>query len=128
MPLPPQLETEIEVLRDEGQAVEVIEDGSRYYVVLKNFVLPPTYTPTKVDVMIMPDYQYPQSRLDMYWTDPEVRLFATGNLPQSADQFEGPFGGRKWQRWSWHYETWDPRCHNVKSHLEVFNDRLSRGN
>jgi hypothetical protein len=128
MPVPPQLEAEIESLRESGQVVEVIEDGTRYYVILKDFELPEAYSPRKVDVMVMPDYQYPQSRLDMYWTDSKVRLVASGNLPQNAEHVEGPYGGRMWQRWSWHYPQWNPSCHNLTTHLEVFVDRLARGN
>jgi hypothetical protein len=125
--MPPQLAQEIESLRHEGHNVEVVEDASRFFVVLKAFRLPDgKYVPAVTDLMIIADYQYPASRLDMYWTDPPVRLLS-GAIPQTADQFE-IYAERRWQRWSWHYPVWDPSKHNVRTHIEVFRDRLARGN
>jgi hypothetical protein len=125
--IPPQLARDVDTLRQEGQEVEVVEDGTRFYVILKRFRLLDTkYVPQVTDLMVIADYQYPASKLDMYWTDPQVRL-ATGGLPLSADQFE-THAARQWQRWSWHYPVWDPSRHNLRTHLEVFLDRLARGN
>jgi hypothetical protein len=125
--IPAKLAEEIERLCELGHQVEVIEDGTRFYVVLKAFQLPDgQYTPAVTDLMVIADYQYPMSRLDMYWTDPQVHL-APGALPLKADQFE-VYGNRRWQRWSWHYPAWDPAKHNVRTHVEVFRDRLARGN
>jgi hypothetical protein len=124
--MPPQLAAEIEVFRNDDQAIDVIEDGSRFLVVFKGFELPDgRYSPAVTDLMVMADYQYPMSRLDMYWTDPAIRLI-TGAYPQGAESLED-HGGRCWQRWSWHYPSWDPGRHNLRSHLEVFHDRLARG-
>ena len=67
---PPQLAAEIEVFRNEDQAIEVIQDGTRFLVVFKSFRLPNgCYSPMATDLMVMADYQYPMSRLYMYWTD-----------------------------------------------------------
>jgi hypothetical protein len=124
---PAKLAEEVELLRRDGAEVDVIEDGNRCYVVLKQFQLPNgAYTPTATDLMVIADYQYPLSRLDMYWTDPHVRL-ATGAWPQAADQFE-QYASRQWQRWSWHYPAWDPARHNLRTHIEVFRDRVARRN
>ena len=125
--MPAKLSEEVELLRKDGAEVEVIEEGTRFYVVLKGFQLPNgTYRPASTDLMVIADYQYPLSRLDMYWTDPHVRL-PSGALPQAADQFE-QYAARRWQRWSWHYPSWDPALHNLRTHVEVFRDRLARGN
>lgn len=124
--IPPQLERDIEALRAEGQGIDVIEDGTRFYVVFKGFRLPSNrYVPQLTDLMVIADYQYPASKLDMYWTDPPV-LLASGALPQAAEQVES-YAGRRWQRWSWHYPVWDPSRHNLRTHVEVFHDRLARG-
>jgi Prokaryotic E2 family E len=124
--MPPQLAAEIEVFRSTDQVIEVIEEGARFLVVFREFGLPDgRYSPRVTDLMLMADYQYPMSRLDMYWTDPAVRLVNRA-YPQGAELFED-HGGRRWQRWSWHYPAWDPSRHNLRSHLEVFYDRLARG-
>ena len=125
--MPPQLDSDIDALRIEGQKVDVVEDGTRFYVIFKCFRLPDgRYVPPVTDLLVIADYQYPVSRLDMFWTDPTVHL-ASGGLPQSADQFE-LYAGRRWQRWSWHYPGWNASKHNIRTHIEVFHDRLARGN
>ena len=123
--IPPQLALDVEVLRQCGYAIDVTEEGTRHYVIIKSFQMNSAYSPTTTDLMMMADYQYPQSRMDMYWTDPEVRC-GTGAPPMNADQFEIHLG-RRWQRWSWHYPLWQPGKHNLITHLEVFLDRLARG-
>jgi hypothetical protein len=126
MPLPAQLERDIEGLREDGHVIEVIEDSNRFYIVFRDFAVPSdAYLPGTTDVMLMADYQYPMSRMDMFWTDPEI-CRATGGYPQGAEQFES-YAGRRWQRWSWHYPNWNPACDNVRTHLEVVHDRLALG-
>jgi Prokaryotic E2 family E len=125
MPTPERLLADVALLREGGQAVEVVEDGTRFYVVLSSYELPETYQPRVTDLMMIADYQYPVSALDMFWTEPHVRCL-TGSWPQNADQFE-PHIGRSWQRWSWHYPGWSPSTHSLITHLEVYSDRLARG-
>lgn len=124
--IPPQLAKDVDSLRQEGQQIDVVEDGTRFYVILKGFrLLDRRYVPQVTDLMVIADYQYPVSKLDMYWTDPQVHL-VSGALPLNADQFE-LYASRRWQRWSWHYPVWDPSKHNLRTHIEVFHDRLARG-
>jgi Prokaryotic E2 family E len=125
MPAPERLLADVALLREHGQAAEVVEDGTRYYVVLSGYELPEAYQPRRTDLMVIADYQYPASALDMFWTEPHVRCL-TGAWPQNADQFE-PHIGRTWQRWSWHYPGWNPSTHSLITHLEVYSDRLARG-
>ena len=124
--MPPQLTAEIEVFRQRGQPISVVDDGARFFIILERFQLPDgMYVPQVTDLMVMADYQYPMSQLDMYWTDPPVQL-TTGALPQGAESFE-EYAGRRWQRWSWHYPGWNPSKHNLRTHIEVFYDRLAKG-
>jgi hypothetical protein len=120
--MPPRLVDDVEEVRADGHVVEVIDEHPRYFVLVKSFELPSAYEPSVVDLMVMTDYQYPMSALDMFWTNPHVRL--NGAYPQNADNF-AEFIGRTWQRWSWHYE-WNPAAHNLRSHLEVWFDRIGR--
>lgn len=125
MVLPARLEADINVLRAASHVVEVLEDGNRFYVVVKGFELPVGYEPTITDFMMIADYQYNQSALDMFWTYPHVRC-TSGGWPQAADQF-AVFAGINWQRWSWHYPGWNPATHNLTTHLEACRDRLFQG-
>jgi hypothetical protein len=125
MSAPERLLADVEAVRCEGNAIEMVEDNTRYYIVLSGQMLPSQYTPQKTDLMVIADYQYPMSALDMFWTEPHVRC-PNGSWPRNADQFE-PHIGRTWQRWSWHYPGWNPSTHSLITHLEVCFDRLAKG-
>ena len=124
MELPNRLAADVAVVR-EGRAVDVIADGTRFYVVLPDVKIGDHYTPSSSDLMVIADYQYPLSALDMFYTEPHVRCVETNAWPQNADTFE-PHIDRTWQRWSWHYD-WNPSAHSLLTHLEVCFDRLARG-
>ncbi len=119
----PRLTEDIAELQASGLRVDLVSDDARYYVIIQSFELPAVYQPSVVDVMIMTDYQYPFSALDMFWTDPHVRC-GRGGWPTNADQFSD-FAGRTWQRWSYHYAGWDPVRHSLLTHLGVFQARLA---
>jgi hypothetical protein len=125
MAAPARLLADVEVVRSQGHKVEIVEDGTRSYVVLSGQTLPSQYVPQETDLMIIADYQYPMSALDMFWTEPHVKC-PSGSWPQNADQFELHIG-RNWQRWSWHYAGWNPSTHSLITHLEVCFDRLAKG-
>jgi hypothetical protein len=126
MALPDQLARDLDGLREDGYTIEVVEDGTRCYIVFRDFQLPAdAYLPEVTDMMVMADYQYPMSAMDMFWTDPTVGR-TSGGRPQGADQFE-IYAGRRWQRWSWHYPNWNPACDDVRTHLAAVHDRLARG-
>jgi Prokaryotic E2 family E len=125
MPVPQRLALDVDAVRAQGRDVQITEDGTRFFVILNNFVLPDHYNPPITNLMVMADYQYPMSALDMFWTEPHVRC-ANGAWPQGGDQFV-EFVGRVWQRWSWHYPGWNPSTHTLATHLEVCFDRLSKG-
>jgi hypothetical protein len=74
--------------------------------------------------MVIADYQYPL-RASTYM-DNCMCAFRAARCA-AADQFE-QYAARRWQRWSWHYPSWDPALHNLRTHIEVFRDRLARGN
>jgi hypothetical protein len=126
MALPERLAADIDDLRATGHDVEVVEDGTRFYVVIKGFELPNGYVPSVTDFMMIADYQNPMSALDMFWTEPHVQC-GSGSWPQNADQFV-VYGERNWQRWSWHYPGWNPATHTLSTHLEACRDRLFKGN
>lgn len=126
MAVPPRLASDVEALRADGCQIDIIEEGQRCYVILHDFKLPDSkYSPVVVDIMVMADLHYPVSAMDMFWTTPGV-IRIGGGSPQNAELIE-QYAGRKWQRWSWHYQGWDPSRHSIRTHLEVVKDRLARG-
>jgi hypothetical protein len=124
MDMPPRLGADLDRARQSGQVVDVVPDGTRFLIILRAYRLPDGYVPSEVDLMVMADYLYPMSAMDMFWTSPVVYC-ASGNLPQNADQME-TYAGMTWQRWSWHYTGWNPNSHDLLTHFDVVRDRLRR--
>lgn len=125
MPAPARLVDDVAHIRECGFDAAIIEEHPRFFILVADLQLPSFYVPDSTDLMIMADYQYPMSALDMFWTNPHVRRADNDALPQNANSF-GDFIGRNWQRWSWHYQGWDPAHHSVGTHLEVFFNRLAQ--
>ena len=132
MSAPDRLLADVEAMRVAGYQVAVHEaGGSRFYVVVADVELPAAYEPRRTDVLMVADYQYPMSALDMFYTYPKVSC-VSGVLPQNADQpmqfDDAPeTAGIEWQRWSYHYPGWNPAHHSVGTHFDVFIERITHG-
>jgi hypothetical protein len=132
MSVPDRLTADVEAMVAEGYQVAIHEaGGSRFYVVVAAVELPSAYEPRSTDVLMVADYQYPMSALDMFYTFPHVRC-ANGLHPQNADQFmtfdDAPeTADIPWQRWSYHYPGWNPAHHTVGTHFDVFIERITQG-
>lgn len=127
MGLPPQLESDVQRLREQGLEVTVKREppgGNRVYVLLDNYPLPPGWNRGKTDLLIISDVSYPYSALDMFWVKPDLKL-SDGRIPQAADTTEDHLGQR-WQRFSWHVQKWTPGIDNLMSYLGTIDARLRR--
>ncbi len=124
MSAPQRLCVDVNILCSQGYEVDVVEEGVRFYVIVYAVQLPEGYQPDVTNVMMMADYQYPMSALDMFWTAPHVKG-QNGDWPMNANVFE-EHSGKQWQRWSWHYPGWNPNTHSLITHLEVCFDRLAK--
>jgi len=59
----------------------------------------------------------------MFWTDNDLRL-ESGN--GQANTNEEIILGKKWLRFSWHPQKWNPGTDNVETFLEFVNRRLTQ--
>jgi hypothetical protein len=102
-----QLLEEDEVyLQAKQYAWDLLPNGNGGYLILKNYALAAgKYDREIVDVLICIPTGYNNSKLDMFYVDPEVRLAATGQHPEAASHFE-VHAGRRWQRFSRHLTAW----------------------
>lgn len=95
-------------LEEHGIAHRLVSHGGQVGIVLEELPLPVgKYDYDKVDLLIILPGGYPDACPDMFFTDPWVRLAATGRYPDRADQAH-QFEGRSWQRWSRHSGDWRP--------------------
>jgi hypothetical protein len=119
--LPPKLQRELEELRAQYE-LEVHDDGSFVHVVLRALPIAHGYSQTSTNVLIRIPRAYPDAGPDMFWTD-EGLLLADGRIPQSAECLEDHIG-RRWRRFSWHHNRWNPIVDNVHNYIEFVKDRL----
>lgn len=99
-----------------GCSVELIPEASQIGVVVKQAPLPiGTYTKSSSDVLMLTDFQYGMSAMDMFYMEPDVQP-RTGAVPAHASSVEQHVG-RQWRRWSWHRNgIWIPGTDNLLSH------------
>lgn len=108
-----------------GISVEITEEPPFICVVLKNVGLPPgVFKLENSDLLFLADYQYPDSPLDMFWTDLEV-IRPSGAIPQAAENIEQHVHGKSWRRFSWHRNgIWNPTHNGILDHYELTMARI----
>lgn len=127
MSLPPQLETDLQSLREEGHKVQARREpptGNQIFVIFDDYLLPSGWSKPITTLLLITDISYPNSKIDMFWVDQDVRL-ADGRIPHAGGSFEA-YLGRQWHRFSWHVQKWNPAVDNMKTYLETVNVRLRR--
>jgi hypothetical protein len=122
--LPAQLVEEVEDLRREGHVVDVSEAEGWANVVFQNYSLPVGYNKKETKLLLKFPMSYANGRPDMFWTDEEL-LLADGRCPRNADSIETALG-KKWRRFSWHPQAWNPGTDNLRTYLEFVNARLAK--
>src|SRR6266568_1208027 len=134
--LSPQLEADLRDLR-QHYAIEVVEESAVINLVVRGFATSGHYNRRTTNLLLRIPRSYPDSGLDMFWTDPEL-LLKEGSIPNGAQAIErypaldsiGEFNGKQWRRFSWHPQTasptrWNPNVDNLLSYLEFVRKRLS---
>jgi hypothetical protein len=120
------LEEDEEFLNTKGYRYEATAENSVLNLVIKDFVLPMTYSPNTVDLLIRIPPGYTQGNPDMFWTDPYVRK-ADGAEPQCASVKE-TYLGRTWQRWSRHWSApWRPGTDGLQTFLAATINEFEKG-
>jgi hypothetical protein len=100
--------------------------GADTHVVIHEFDFPAAYTPRKANLLIILPAGYPNANLDMFWTEPVVKL-ANGNWPDRADNHV-TYNGISWQRWSRHFQTaWRQSVDNLRTFVTTIRKELARG-
>lgn len=130
--IPVELTSDVQVFKDSGSVVEIIEDGPRIYIVFRNYPLHSgLYNLDSTDLMVFTTPMYPNSGLDMFWVD-EKLVLRSGGVPKGAEQLES-YLHRKWRRFSYHpYDgnqgrTWNPSEDSISSFMSYVEQRLNRG-
>ena len=133
--LSPQLDLELRDLK-QRYAFEVVEEPTVISLVIRSFPTSDHYSKPSTSLLIRIPRSYPDSGLDMFWTDPEL-LLKDGGIPNGAQVLElypaldsiGEFKGKQWRRFSWHPQPtgparWNPNVDNLDSYLEFVRKRF----
>ncbi len=122
--LPAQLDQEVGALKEEGFAIELQEAEGWVCVIVHNHPVPPGYSKPYTDLLVKCPISYPDGRPDMFWTDEDLTL-SGGRAPRSADTIEVVLG-RRWRRFSYHPQNWNPGVDNLRTYLEFVNTGLTK--
>lgn len=97
-----------EYLNKKGIAHEEIRESTQKAVVFKQF---PTQNDSlsavEADVLVLLPGGYSDVGPDMFYTNPWIKITASNQYPQAADNAHD-FAGIRWQRWSRHMNMWRP--------------------
>jgi hypothetical protein len=119
-------EIDREFLSEKQLKFTVSRVGADTHVVIQEFDFPEAYSPRKANLLIILPAGYPNANLDMFWTDPVVKL-ANGNLPDRADN-HATYNGVSWQRWSRHFQNpWRQNVDNLRTFVATIRRELARG-
>jgi hypothetical protein len=122
--LPDQLVQEVKALRAEGHDIDLVDAEGWANIVHHGYGVPPGYSKEKTELLLRFPLSYPNGKPDMFWTDDDLTL-AGGGIPKSADGFETTLG-KRWRRFSWHPQNWNPASDNLRTYLEFVATRLGK--
>ena len=105
---------------------EVIPEGGALLLIIKSFQFPIAYSPQITDLLIIIPSGYPNAQLDMFWTNPDVKL-ANGGWPAASQHHEN-HGGKSWQRWSRHNTaSWRLGVDNLRTFISAIRSEINKG-
>jgi hypothetical protein len=115
----------VKILNDEGWDILVRReppDGNQIFILFEKYPLPAGWNKKETRLLLITDVSYPNSKLDMFWVEPGLKLEG-GGTAQAGDAIENHLG-QQWQRFSWHVQKWNPAVDNVITYLGTVNARL----
>ncbi len=122
--LPPQLETDLNYLREQGFQITCQRNSNTIYIIFDCYPLPRGWNKKETKLLLISDISYPNSKIDMFWVDTDV-LLADGKVPQAGESIEN-HNGQTWRRFSWHVKKWNPAVDSVITYLGTVDARLNQ--
>lgn len=118
-------EPDVEYLQEKQYVFDVHETGGDNHVIIHGFPFL-TYQPVQADLMIILPAGYPNGKLDMFWTYPDIKL-SDGNWPRNCE-VHADYHGKSWQRWSRHLAgDWRPGVDNLRTYMASVITEIKKG-
>ena len=118
-------EIDREFLDKKGFDYEVTKVGGELHLVIRDFDFP-AYAPSKANLLIIIPAGYPNAQLDMFWTNPDVKL-PNGAWPAQC-QHHQEHSGKSWQRWSRHFQqAWRSGIDGLRTFMASIRAEISKG-
>lgn len=111
-------------LDEKGYQYSLTRSASGWYLLISNFSFPDAYDHSSADVLINIVDGYPDSKLDMFYTIPDVKL-KNGNWPQNCTEHV-VFNEKSWQQWSRHTQ-WRPGIDNLRTFISSIVREIAKG-
>ena len=119
-------ELDVSFLRERGLVHDIIVEGGTTCVVLPQWPLPCGFNRPKADLLVRLRPGYPDVPPDMWWFSPPVHRADGLQLP--ATNVYEEYLGRRWQRWSRHFNgnQWKTGIDCLESYLALIRHSLQR--
>jgi len=117
-------ERDREFLKEKEYEYNITPIGGSILVIIRNFEFPVNYMPQKSDLLIILPAGYPNAPLDMFRTNPDVKLL-NGSWPVASEPHE-VYLEKQWQRWSRHID-WRVGTDCLRTFISAVKKELSKG-
>ena len=117
-------EQDAEYLAAKWIRAEVIKNGNETLIIFPDYDFPEAYQPRQPSLLIIVPAGYPNAKLDMFWTHPDVKR-ADGKWPTSSEHHQD-YQGKSWQRWSRHI-NWRSGIDNLRTFMTSVQREIARG-
>ena len=98
-----------------GLTYEAEPDSGFINVIINHYPLPAGLVPATTTLLLRLPNGFPDASPDMFWTSDTVRT-TNGRQPPATEVTE-THGGRPWQRWSRHINSWRPGIDDLETLL-----------
>lgn len=121
--LPPN---DVRFLADRAIPHSIASEANMTCIVFPNFALPPGMDRPQSDLLLRLAAGYPDIPPDMWWFDPPVNRRDGAQIP-ATNVIEHHLG-RRWQRWSRHFNSgqWRSGTDSLESFLALIRRELER--
>lgn len=117
-------ESDVTYLVSKYTDFDVITNGNDLHVIFPNHSFPDVYQTRQADLLIILPVGYPNAKLDMFWTYPDVKL-TNGTWPTSSEVHQD-FNAKSWQRWSRHI-NWRSGIDSLRTFVTAVQREILRG-